>query len=320
VFYTFADFLSTSPDRTMHGYRFVREIGKGAMSHVYLAVNQATDAQVAVKVYNNQQICRRTLGGDEPPYEAVQREVSIMSEVQHRYALSLLDLIQDDETNSTILVFPFAEYGNLQALVDANKMSQPALAVCFLQIAEALRYLHSENIVHRDFKPENILCFNFEYFVLSDFSVSLRLESPNELIDDTKGSPAFLSPEACSGNAYDPKAADVWAFGVSLYRCIFRRFPFSLDSARGRALVATMVMVSELIESEPLVFPELPECTDQAVVPLIEATLSRDVKTRPTFEQVVRFEYFRDAWAVDERQRAVEEEMRRRAEEEEAAG
>jgi serine/threonine protein kinase len=287
------------------------------MSRVYLAVNEA-DAQVAVKVYNNRQLCRRALGGDEPPYAAVQREVNITNDVRHRYVLSLLDLIQDDETNSTLLVFPFAERGDLQTLVDAKAIPPPALAVCFLQIAEVLRYLHSENIVHRDFKPENVLCFNFEHFVLSDFSVSLRLESPNQMTDDTKGSPAFLSPEGCSGGAYDPKATDVWAFGVSLYRCIFRRFPFNMDSARGREIVWAMVMVSELIESEPLVVPELPDGVDRAVVPLIEATLTRDVQIRPTFEQVVRFDYFRDAWAVDEKQKAVEEEMRRRLEEEEA--
>jgi serine/threonine protein kinase len=301
----------------MHGYRFIREIGKGAMSRVYLAVNEETDTRVAVKVYNNQQICRRTLGGDEPPSAAVEREVNIMSGVRHRYVLPLLDLLQDDETNSTILIFPFAGRGNLQALVDAKRIPPPALAVCFLQIAEAFRYLHSQNIVHRDFKPENVLCFSFEHFVLSDFSVSLRLESPNELIVDTKGSPAFLSPEGCSSNAHDPKAADVWAFGVSLYRCIFRRLPFNLDSARGRPLVTTMVMVSELVKSEPLVVPEVPEGVDAAVVPLIKATLTRDVQKRPTFEQVVRFGYFRDAWAVDEKQKA--EEMQRRAGEE-AAG
>jgi serine/threonine protein kinase len=170
-----------------------------------------------------------------------------------------------------------------------------------------MRYLHSENIVHRDLKPDNILCFEPDYFVVTDFSVSRKLDGPGVKLDDTRGSPAFLSPEECSGRAYDPKPADVWAFGISLFSAVFRLFPFNLDSAHGRALVATIIMVKELIEKEELVFPELPDGVDIAVLPLIRATLNKDVDERPTFEAVLKFDFFRDAWAVDERQKKLPE-------------
>jgi serine/threonine protein kinase len=301
----------------MHGYEFIREVGKGAMSRVYLAMNKATEEPVAAKVYNNQQIFKPTLGGDEPASQAVQREVDLMASVQHRHVLPLIDFIQDDATNSTILVMPFAERGTLQTLVDSKALPLESLPICFLQIAEAMRYLHSQNIVHRDLKPDNVLCFELDYFVVTDFSVSRQLDGPGVKLEDTRGSPAFLSPEECSGKAYDPKPADVWAFGISLFATVFGRFPFNLDSAHGRALVATIIMVKELIEKEDLVFPDLPAGVDETVVPLIRATLDKNVDNRPTFEAVLKFDFFREAWAVDERQRKMEEELRRLSEEEE---
>jgi hypothetical protein len=70
-------------------------------------------------------------------------------------------------------------------------------------------------------------------------------------------------------------------------------------------------MVNELVKSDPLVVPEVPEGVDAAVVPFIEATLTRHVQKRPAFEQVVKFGHFRDPRAVDEKPRAGE--MRKRA-------
>jgi serine/threonine protein kinase len=189
-------------------------------------------------------------------------------------------------------VLPFAERGTLQGLLDAKAIDPLEFPICFYQIAEAFRYLHEQNIVHRDLKPDNVLCYQPGWFVLSDFSVSTQLDPADPKLDDTKGSPAFLSPEECSGDPYDPKAADVWAFGVCMYRSVFGFFPFNIESAHGRAVVATIIMVKELLETEPLVIPDLPKGVDPSIVEVLRATMEKRVEKRPTFEQVVTFPYF----------------------------
>jgi serine/threonine protein kinase len=307
-YYSFPEFFASSPTRELSGMRFEREIGKGAMSRVYLAINESTNQPVAVKIYNNAHLYKPVLGPEEPLYEQVQREVNLMVNIDHPYILPIQDVIPSRKTNSTFLVLPFAEKGTLQSLLDSKSISASELPICFYQIAEAFRYLHEQNIVHRDLKPDNVLCYQSGWFVLSDFSVSTQLDPANPKLDDTKGSPAFLSPEECSGDPYDPKAADVWAFGVCIYRSVFGFFPFNIESAHGRAVVATIIRVKELLESEDLVIPELPEGVEETVIEVLKATMEKKVEKRPTFEEVVLFEYFGPGKEAHERlcQKALE--------------
>jgi serine/threonine protein kinase len=316
--FSFADFFASSPTRELCGFVFEREIGKGAMSHVYLAVDVEANCPVAVKVYNSAQLYRRVLGPEEPLFESVQREINLMNEIAHRYILQILSVITSDKTNSTLLVMPFARFGTLQSLLDSNSLTPSACAICFLQIAVAFKHLHSLNIVHRDLKPDNVLCFELDYFVVSDFGISIRLSGPDVKLNDTRGSPAFLAPEECSGSSYDAKAADVWAYGITLYRAVFGYFPFNLESAHGLAVLPTIIMVKDLLTNEDLVIPELPQGTHPTVVELIRATLQKDVAKRPTFEEIVAFEYFRDAWETDEKFEREEKEAFEMAENQQA--
>jgi serine/threonine protein kinase len=231
-----------------------------------------------------------------------------MVTIAHPYILPIHDVICSKPTNSTFLVLPYAERGTLQSLLDSKSIDASEFPVCFYQIAEAFRYLHEQNIVHRDLKPDNVLCYEPGWFVLSDFSVSTQLDPEDPKLDDTKGSPAFLSPEECSGELYDPKAADVWAFGVCIYRSVFGLFPFNIESAHGRTAVATIIMVKELLEAEVLVIPDLPEGVDASVVEVLERTMEKKVENRPTFEQVVTCAYFEPGREAHERlrQKALE--------------
>jgi serine/threonine protein kinase len=307
-YYSFPEFFASSPTHQLGGMRFERELGKGAMSRVYLAVSEATNQQYAVKIYNNAHLYKPVLSPEEPLYQQVQREVNLMGTIAHPYILPIHDVIWSKPTNSTFLLLPFAERGSLQSLLDSKSIGPSEFPICFYQVAEAFRYLHEQNIVHRDLKPDNVLCYEPGWFVLSDFSVSTQLDPDDPKLDDTKGSPAFLSPEECSGDPYDPKAADVWAFGVCIYRSVFGFFPFNIESAHGRAVVATIIMVKELLENEVLVIPDLPEGVDPSVVEVLQTTMEKKVEDRPTFEQVVTFEYFAPGREAHERlrQKALE--------------
>jgi serine/threonine protein kinase len=317
-YFSFQDFFGEEAKPKIYEYVFLKEIGRGAMSHVYLTASEETGEQFAVKVYDNTALMRQTMGSEEPMIVQVNREIELMGQLNHRYILSIIEVIENPKTNSTLMIMPFAANGTLQSMLDNHTITPPQLAVCFHQVAEGLRYLHSKGIIHRDLKPDNVLCINDEYFVLSDFSVSTQLEDPDAKVEDTKGSPAFLSPEECSGEMYYPKPADVWAYGVTLYRAIFGVLPFRLDTAQGRSVATTILRVMENLEKEPLEMPALPEGTDPKVVPLIESILNKDPLKRPTFEQIVQHEYFKDAWPIDQKYVDEENQIQNEQEGEEA--
>ena len=316
-YYSIGSFVMQNEHPQIYEWLFKKEIGKGAMSHVFLVENQENNETAAAKAYNLQQLNKQTLSNDEPPILSVEREVKIMANISHRYILSIIEMIEDSLTNSLILILPFAQYGTIQSLVEKNQMTPLMIKICFHQVAEGLRYLHSENIVHRDIKPDNILAFTEQYYVISDFSVSTYLEENGRLLD-TKGSPAFLSPEECSGEEFLGKNADVWAYGVSLYSVYFHKLPFDLDQGQGCNMANTVLFVTELLQTKNLEFPEQKD-RDPLIVDLLTKILNKDPLKRPSFEEIVMHPYFEEAWPIDEMNKKEEANIAEEEEEEDHA-
>ena len=276
-----------------------KEIGKGAMSHVFLATNTETKMVCAAKVYNKSVLSKPVLGNEESPEMQVRREIEIMRRLHHRYQLRCVEFIDDDLLRSYIFMLPYAPFGTLQGYLETHHPGEEELSVCFFEIADALRDLHARNIVHRDLKPDNILVFSERKFVLSDFSVSQQLDSPDEKLADTKGTPAFLSPEECGREPFRPKESDVWAYGVTLYSCLFNCLPFNLDKGQGKNVANAIYALTELLQTEELEFPEDHGYSSQAI-DLVRKVLQKDPALRPTFEEIVTDPWFEHAREVDQ--------------------
>lgn len=307
-YFSFASFFIQTEKAQVFEWLFINEIGQGAMSHVYVVKNVESEEICAAKVYDRGALLKPSLGNAETPLDQVNQEITIMADLSSPYLLQMIEVIDDDNTNSLIIVMPYALNGCLQTLIDKNQINETGLSVCYYQTAEALRYMHEKNVIHRDIKPDNILCFSDTYFVLSDFSVSTILEDPSKPVVDTKGSPAFLSPEECSGEPFMGKPADVWAYGVSLYSSVFGKLPFDLDTEQGCGIANTVLRVTELLESKDLEFPAGKEI-DPNLKLLIEGTLNKDPAKRPTFEEIVKNEWFKEAWELEKMNHAEEEDV-----------
>lgn len=300
---------------TVFEWKFKRFIGKGAQSSVYLVVNTQTNQVGAAKVYQKSTLVRRSFEIETPLYVSVINEIKLMSSLSHRYVLPLTEVIDDDVTKTLILFMPYAKNGDLQSYVDDNpgKISEKMFSVFFYDIAEAMRFIHSKNIVHRDLKPENVLVLSEERCVLADFSVSATLESPDQKFNDSKGPPAYLSPEELNGDEYYPKPADVWSFGVAMYKCLFGFYPFNIGKVKGQSLASTIVIVTNLVNEEELVIPE--NNYDHNAIELITRSLQKDPSKRPTFEEILKNDWFNYARTVDEKiNKEFEEEQKQKNE------
>jgi serine/threonine protein kinase len=167
-------------------------------------VEHVKTGEIRVDKWYDLRSLRRHFYVGEDPLDRIEREIKLQSVCEHPHIQSLIEVIDCPISRSVHLIQPFAPLGSLQ-----STPSPPPLRPCFAQIASALDYLHSRGIAHRDVKPGNILCFPSGRFVLSDFSSASAL-GPDGVLEDTQGSPAFLSPEECRGGAFDGRRADTF--------------------------------------------------------------------------------------------------------------
>ena len=212
-------------------YRFDSLLGRGINSIVYKVTNTETNFSYAAKVYSRKLFGKKFQMDNLK--DQIDQEISILSSIHSKNVIQLVEAIDDDVTDSFIIIFPLGKE-TLSKVIERDKfISEEAAKLVFAEVAKGILSIHENNIVHRDIKPDNIMFFDNNEIKLIDFSVSAKLENDSQLLDDTEGSPAYSSPEEHSGEEYDGKKADVWSFGVSLYEAVFGKLPFSTDDKIG---------------------------------------------------------------------------------------
>lgn len=224
--------VSQAPHTLRGIYRFDRRIGAGGMGIVYLARDLNLDRVVAIK----------TLPSVTPEQSARLRvEARAMAAVHHPN----LAVIHGVETwqGTPFLIQEFLSGGTLNDRLKGGPLTIGAALQLCATIAEALDYLHSAGIIHRDVKPSNIGFTEREVPKLFDFGLAkLPKFSPDEADTDAGtvvdshlrfgdtavhgGTPAYMSPEALDAAAPARPALDLWALGVVLFESITGRRPF----------------------------------------------------------------------------------------------
>jgi serine/threonine protein kinase len=144
----------------------------------------------------------------------------------------------------------------------------------YRQLCSAIRYLHSNLIVHLDIKPENVLLDHNMKVILTDFGFAKHLNSPDELINDKKGTPYYAPIEIGKG-MYSPFKADIWSLGVVFYMMIELKVPFDAERiSSDKNLREFMAQV----EKNPLTFNEASKFNSYH--PLITRMLEKDPEFR----------------------------------------
>lgn len=216
-----------------------RRISSGGMGDVYEATHSLTKRLVAVK------LVRAELVGREELRERVLREARAMAAVRSEFVASVLDAgLTDDGSPYLVMERLFGE--DLRELLVRRGQLRASVAVDLAtQIARGLADIHTAGIVHRDLKPGNVFLEDTPAGVrvkLLDFGVS-KLESPGENTlttpDLVLGSPHYMAPEQVQSSHEADARADLYSFGVILFRMLTGTFPI-LGKKPGDILIAVM--------------------------------------------------------------------------------
>ena len=205
------------------GYRIIRQLGRGGMAIVYLAIQEKFDREVAVKVLSAALVADPTFG------KRFLREARIVAQLSHPNIVQVYDVGVND--NIHFLAMEYLEGGELNPKLRQG-LELPEIFEITKDIARALNFAHGKGYIHRDIKPENIL-FRLEgSAVLSDFGIARAADSSTQMtrLGSVIGTPHYMSPEQAEGKELDGRS-DIYSLGVLFYKMLTGDVPYKADSA-----------------------------------------------------------------------------------------
>jgi serine/threonine protein kinase len=260
-----AQALTVDDPRRLGAFEIVARIGEGAQGMVYLGRSPSGD-QVAVKLLHAR------LSGDPDARIRFLREVSVALRVARFCTAPVLHA--DLEGNRPYIVSEYIQGPSLRELVQREGPRRGAsLDRLAISTATALAAIHRAGVLHRDFKPANVL-MGPEGPVVIDFGIAKALDSPGTTATgDTLGTPSYLAPEQVHGAVVTP-AADMFAWGITMVFAATGSPAFGSD---------TIPAVIQRILNEQ---PDL-TAMDAPLRDVVAACLSKDPARRPSAENVV---------------------------------
>ncbi|KAH3767984.1 myosin light chain kinase [Pelomyxa schiedti] len=199
-------------------YILGKELGRGASSIVYEAVNLKNKQSVAVKRIDKSLIKPEVL-------KKLYVEVEVMRKLRHENIVQLLDCF---ETPTHVdLVVELVRGGELfDKIVARGYYCEADASIIVTQILRAVNYMHQNNVCHRDLKPENLLCSEHEelYIRIADFGLSKIIDQGQKMLT-VCGTPDYVAPEILRCKPYT-SAVDMWAIGVITYTLLCGFTPF----------------------------------------------------------------------------------------------
>jgi serine/threonine-protein kinase PpkA len=205
------------------GYSIEREIGRGGMARVYLAVQRKFGRLVAVKVVSPEYTSDPSFG------KRFVREARIIAQLSHPNIVQVHDAGVYEQCY--YLVMEYLRGGDLNRRLKRGLHMQAAISVV-KDIARGLDTAHSKGYVHRDIKPENILFREDGSAVLSDFGIARVISTGASITQHgtVVGTPQYMSPEQASGRPLDGRS-DIYSLGVVFFRMLTGEVPYKADSA-----------------------------------------------------------------------------------------
>lgn len=247
-------------------YEIIKELGKGATSFVYLALDSFANRKVAIKLVKQEALQDKEHG--KRFQKLFLAEASLAGKLQHPHIVQIFDAEANDE--DSYIVMEYVEGGTLEQYCRVDKLLPIARIIeLIFKASKALDFAHRNGIIHRDIKPANILLTGASDIKISDFGAALSLASETTQVTGV-GSPAYMSPEQVRDQQLNHQT-DIFSLGVVMYQLLTGKLPFKATN--------NFSMVYQIINVDPpppsMHRPDIPSAVDVIVKKALQKNLEK---------------------------------------------
>lgn len=252
-------------------YRILEEIGEGAFGKVYLANHLLLNIPVVLKA-----------GLIDDPN--IVREIYYHKKLKHKNIVKLYEVIKTE--THLWLVMEYCQGNELFYYIYENRRIE--FAQCqnlFWQIIQAIKYVHSLNLAHRDLKLENILLADKKKSIvkLTDFGFVREFNPAKRMFLQTIcGTTVYMAPEVIKNEKYNGFATDIWSLGVILYTMLYGQMPFDEDDE--------LKTKFKIINEEPA----YSDAIGYTANTIIKKMLLKNPNLRPNLNEILNSEFLID--------------------------
>ena len=275
--------LSTG-QKFINKYIILRELGRGAFGYVYLCKNEEDNQMYAMKT-----ISKSTRKWNMKLTDDIKTEIAVMKSLRHQNVVSLLEVIDDPNAKQIYLVQEYMDGGPLLGDEwNAEPIPEKKVWNYFRDMLRGVSYMHSQGIVHRDIKPQNMLKSADDVVKLADFGTAVLTGGDDgSVVLAAGGTPAFMAPELFQVASKDTTETharvvspqvDVWGLGATLYNLVIGHPPW---------MAKNQIQLAEMVKNIELRFPfEAERTMDPHMKHLIKRMLTKDPKLRITMAEI----------------------------------
>jgi eukaryotic-like serine/threonine-protein kinase len=256
---------ASAPDLALGRYRPLRPLGSGGSGSVWLARDEKTGLDVALKI-----VAREGKAGAR-----AEREAEAAARLRHPTCLRAY--AYGREGGHVYIAYEYAPGRTFREAQRSKELADADAIEACAQLLEGLAHAHGRGVVHRDVKPANVLVGADGSVKLLDFGLAAFAEAETlTAVGDVPGTLAYISPERLAGEQ-GTTAGDVWAVGVMLWEALAGQHPFWRPS-----LMETGRAIEEGAPSLRTKRPDLPN----ALLDAVDRMLAHDPRKRPTAERL----------------------------------
>ncbi|KAI1085744.1 Pkinase-domain-containing protein [Whalleya microplaca] len=279
-----------SKDDPNLSYAKQKKIGQGASGSVYVAkVKEGAVSAIAREVYRSQgaraQVAIKQMDlAHQPRKELIVNEIMVMKDSKHRNIVNFLDAFLRNNNAELWVVMEYMEGGALTDVIDNNPViTEEQISTICLETCRGLQHLHSQNIIHRDIKSDNVLLDARGNVKITDFGFCAKLTETKNKRATMVGTPYWMAPEVVKQKEYGPKV-DIWSLGIMAIEMIESEPPYlNEEPLKALYLIAT--------NGTPRL--KKPEKLSKELKAFLSVCLCVDVKSRASADELIQHDFLK---------------------------
>lgn len=286
---------AVSKDDPNMSYSKQKKIGQGASGSVYVAKIKDTAQGVAREILRQQgsraQVAIKQMDlAHQPRKELIVNEIMVMKDSRHRNIVNYIDVFLRNNNAELWLVLEYMEGGALTDVIDNNpSISEDQISTICHETCSGLHHLHSQSIIHRDIKSDNVLLDARGNVKITDFGFCAKLTETKSKRATMVGTPYWMAPEVVKQKEYGPKV-DIWSLGIMAIEMIESEPPYlNEEPLKALYLIAT--------NGTPRL--KKPEKLSKELKAFLSVCLCVDIKSRASADELLAHDFLKHGCALN---------------------